>query len=134
MHLDFRRHDDNGANVVEAYVASSGPLGGYLGQRFKGYEHQGRTPFTATEIQEFINFIALHKKYRNLSLVVIDFFGTAEFINLRFLPDKTVETHALADQPLAINQPAYESKPKGNRARRQARREKRIAARENKTN
>ncbi len=62
---------------------------------------------------------------------MIDFFGTAEFINLRFLPDKTVKTHSLADQPLAINQPAYESKPKGNRARRQARRERRIAERQN---
>lgn len=130
MHLNFRRHDDAGSNLVEAYVYDSGPLGGYLGQRFKGYEHQGRTPFSTAEIQDFIYFIALHRKYRNLALVVIDFFGTADFTELRFVPDKSVKTHALADQPIGVNQPPYESKPKGNRAKRQARRKRRIAERQ----
>ncbi len=58
MHLDFRRHDDNGANVVEAYVARLGPLGGYLGQRFKGYE-------TKAELH------LLTLKFKNLSTLLL---------------------------------------------------------------
>jgi hypothetical protein len=131
MHLDFRRHDDNGSNIVEAYMQHAGPLNGFMGQRFKGYEGQ-REALTLAEFQEFIVFLANHHKYRNLSPVIIDLFGTTTFAEVVFVPDRSITTHPLADQSPTINQLPVNSgeKPKGNRAKRQAKREKRIAARQ----
>lgn len=131
MHLNFRRHDDNGSNIIEAYMQYAGPLNGFMGQRFKGYEGQ-REPLTLEEFQAFIIFLANHHKYRNLSPVIIDLFGTTTFATINFVPDKSISTHHLADQPVTVKESSSNSgeKLKGNRAKRQARREQRIAARQ----
>ena len=48
--VKIKRCEDQGSNQLEAYRAN----GSFVRQQFKGYESQGRQPFTREEVEAFI--------------------------------------------------------------------------------
>lgn len=79
MNLEINRRDDLGSNLMEAYVQEDGPLNGYLGQLFLGYESQGRRPFTLRDVQDFVMGLFAHKKFKPHAKIVLDILGTTDF-------------------------------------------------------
>ena len=83
MKLDLRFHDDLGSNLMQARKGDMDPIKGFLGQRFNGYESQGRTPFTLAEFQDFIYFIINHPQYEKYASIIIDLWGDEGFEEIK---------------------------------------------------
>ena len=94
LNAEINLRDDLGSNIMEAYVQEDGPLNGFMGQVFLGYESQGRRQFTLGDVQRFLAGLLGHEKFKPHSKIIVDILGTTDFSGIEFEEKPNLSDHS----------------------------------------
>lgn len=81
LRIEFR--DDLGSNMLDAFQTSNESIleTDWLGEKFFGYESQGREPISLADLENFIAEVARNSNLRNQVVLLINVLGSRSFVN-----------------------------------------------------
>jgi hypothetical protein len=80
--LDIQYGEDQGSNLIHAFLKITDYSDNFLLAMFNGYESTDRTSFTVQDIQKIILMAIVHPSFSKNSTLILRIVGDTEFSNL----------------------------------------------------